>query len=320
MKFPLYCILVLMLSGCLSGEAPTQQWVMAQKGAYSAHLSKDGSHLLIGSIHHGGSYWQIDPLERLYNWNHESGKLTGIIASAISDNGLFASTSDHRKIVLWNTKTGEAFWLWESPADIRSMDLSNDGQFALLGLESYEAVLFDIKNGGIKSRMPHEGIVQTVDMTADRKVGISGGDDSLVQVWDLQSGSLLQRWQLKNQIKVVAISDDGVLGFAASHRGEAKIWNVQLGKEVANLEASSGYLISARFNSNGSQLLTGSSSGQVTLWDVKSATILTRWKLSPKDQWVSKNTMVLDVAFSGKGFKAVGANGVTYELQRKGSL
>lgn len=318
MKLALYVMTALMLSACFSGESPTQQWTMAQKGAYSAKLSKDGSHLLIGSIHHGGSYWQIDPLERLYNWNHESGKLTGIIASAISDNGLFASTSDHRKIVLWNTKTGEAFWLWESPADIRSMDLSNDGQFALLGLESYEAVLFDIKNGGIKSRLPHEGIVQTVDMTADRKVGISGGDDSLVQVWNLQSGSLLHRWQLKNQIKVVAISEGGELGFAASHRGECKIWDIRQGKEIANLTSSSGYFISARFNQDGSQLLTGSSGGQVTLWDVKTATALTRWKLSPKDQWVSKNTMVLDVAFSGEHFRAVGANGVTYQLERKG--
>ena len=53
--------------------------------------------------------------------------MTGVLASAISDNMQYAATAEHRKIVLWNAKTGEPFWLWEAPADIRDMDLSNDG-------------------------------------------------------------------------------------------------------------------------------------------------------------------------------------------------
>jgi WD40 repeat protein len=317
MKFLLVFIISLSLLACSNGTAPDKQWEMAVKGAYSASISRDGQSLLLGSIHHGGSFWQIEKFERLYNWNHEAGKMSGIVVSAISDNGLFASTSDHRKIALWNTKTGEAFWLWEAPADIQAMDLSNDGQFALLGLESYEAAMFDIQNGGVKFRMKHEGIVQTVDMSGDMSFAITGGDDSLVKVWNLQTGKELFSWRLLNQIKVVAISQDGRLGFASSYRGKSNIWDLTTGDLLVQLPKVEGHIQSARFNEDGTQLLTGTSSGFVDLWKVKSGLNMGRWKLAPRSGWVSKNTQVLDVAFSNGKFKAVGANGVTYQLSNK---
>ncbi len=318
MNFPFTIIMLLLLTACTDAMVPDKQWEMAVQGAYSATLSRDGENLLIGSIHHGGSYWQVDAFERLYNWNHEAEKMTGIVVSAISDNGLFASTSDHRKIALWNTKTGEAFWLWEAPADIRDMDLSNDGQYAMLGMENYEAALFDIKNGGVKFRMPHEGIVQTVDMSGDMSLAISGGDDSLVKVWDLQTGKQVFRWQLLNQIKVVAISQDGRIGFASSYRGKSNIWDLTTGELLVSLPKVEGHIQSARFNDDGRQLLTGTSSGFVYLWQVKEAQASGVWKLAARNDWVSKNTQVLDVAFSKDNYKAVGANGITYQLSKPG--
>ncbi|MFT7108540.1 MAG: WD40 repeat protein [Psychrobacter glaciei] len=315
MKYLSLIIIFYFLAACSSGDSPSNQWEMAVQGVYSASLSSDGKHVLIGSIHHGGSYWSVDDFERLYNWNHKADTMSGIVASSISDNGLYAATSDHRKIVLWNAKTGEAFWLWEAPADIRDMDLSNTGQYALLGLESYEAALFDIKNGGVKLRLAHEGIVQTVDMSADGKWAITGGDDSYVKVWDLQSGKEIRSWELNNQIRVVAISEDGALGFGASHRGETHIWDLVTGKIRSQIKATSGYFLAARFNVNYSELLTGNSSGKVQLWDTNTGELKRTWKISGRNDWATKNTQVIDVAFSTESYRAVGANGITYDLQ-----
>lgn len=315
MKLFFLIVFISLLTACSSGDSPVKQWEMAVQGVYSASLSKDGENILIGSVHHGGSYWDISKFERLYNWNHEANKMSGIVASSISDNGLYAATSDHRKIVLWNAKTGEAFWLWEAPADIRDMDLSNTGQYALLGLESYEAALFDIQNGGVKLRLSHEGIVQTVDMSADGQWAITGGDDSYVKVWDLSSGKEVRSWQLNNQIKVVAISEDGSLGFAASHRGDTLIWDLVTGKLRSEIKATAGYFLSARFNEAANLLLTGNSSGQVQLWNTKDGVLQRTWQLTGRNDWATKNTQVLDVAFKGKKYRAVGANGITFELE-----
>ena len=315
MKFLTSILALIFLVACSSGDSPTKQWEMAVQGVYSASLGKDGRHVLIGSVHHGGSYWDVGKFERLYNWNHEADKMSGIVASSISDNGLYAATSDHRKIVLWNAKTGEAFWLWEAPADIRDMDLSNTGQYALLGLESYEAAVFDIQNGGVKLRLAHEGIVQTVDMSSDNKWAITGGDDSYVKVWNLSTGKAIRSWPLNNQIKVVAINEDGSLGFGASHRGEVNIWDLVTGKIRTPIKATSGYFLSARFNESSKLLLTGNSSGMVQLWNTRNGELKRTWQLKGRNDWATKNTQVLDVAFMGKKYRAVAGNGIVFELE-----
>jgi len=305
----------LALTACSSGTPPDEQWEMAVQGVYSAALSEDANHAVIGSIHHGGSYWQVQPKERLYDWNHMADEKTGIVASAISDDGKYAVTCEHRKLVLWSTQTGEAFWLWEAPANIQAIDLDDQGSYALLGLDSYEAVLFDIRNGGVKRRLAHEGIVKAVDMTPDQKWAITGGDDSTVKVWDLQNGKLLNQWLLDNQIKTVAISHDGRYGFAASHRGITRIWDLQTGKTLADLPTISGHYRVARFNPNGQNLLTGTSAGQVQLWSVPKGDALARWAMPPRNAWVTKNTQVLDVAYQGNAIRAVGANGIVYHYK-----
>lgn len=314
MKVSLFIIITSLLMACSSGNSPTKQWEVASQGLYSGCLSSNAEHVLVGSIHHGSSYWQVNPAERLYDWNHKADSLTGVLSCALSDNDQYASTAEHRKIVLWSAQTGEAFWLWEAPANIKDMALNNTGQFALLGLDSYEAVLFDIQNGGVKLRMPHDGVVQTVSMSRDGRWAMTGSDGSEVKVWNLSTGKLIHSWQLNNQIKVVSIAQDGRLGLAASHRGDTLIWDLASGQEVAHLPLENGYYMSARFNDRATQLLTGSSSGQVILWDAQNAQKLKVWQLAPRTGWVNKVTQVLDVGFASQGYRAVGANGVTYQL------
>jgi len=308
-------IVILALSACSSGTPPEEQWELAVQGVYSASLSQSGKNALIGAIHHGGSFWQIAPLERLFDWNHEAEKKTGIIASAISDDGSHAATAEHRKIVLWSAKTGEAFWLWEAPANIQDMDLDEQGTMALLGLDSYEAALFDIRNGGVKRRLNHEGIVQAVDMTPDLRWAITGGDDSLVKVWDLLSGKTRHVWELNNQIKSVAISRDGRLGFASSHRGITRLWDLETGKILADFPKISGHYRVARFDRMAKNLVTGTSSGHVQLWSVPTGEKLKTWSMPPRNTWVTQNTQVLDVAFNGDAIRAIGANGIVYHYE-----
>ena len=310
-----YLIFALVISACTSGDPPEKQWELAVQGVYSATLSSNGQNALVGSIHHGGSFWQVQPKERLYDWNHEADKKTGVVSSAISDDGSHAATAEHRKIVLWSAKTGEAFWLWEAPANIQDMDLDEAGTMALLGLDSYEAALFDIRNGGVKKRLNHDGIVQAVDMTPDMKWAITGGDDSMVKVWDLQSGKVRHQWELNNQIKSVAISRDGLYGFASSHRGITRMWNLQTGAVLADFPKISGHYRAARFDRAGTKLLTGTSSGQIHLWSVPKGVKKRTWTMPPRNPWVTQNTQVLDVAFSGNAIRAVGANGIVYHYQ-----
>jgi WD40 repeat protein len=308
-------ILFFFLFACADGGSPEKIDEVAVQGIYSGCLSQDGKFALIGSIHHGGSYWQTEKIERLYDWNHKTGEKTGILFCGISGDQKFAATSDARQIALWNTQNGQAVWLWQSPADIRAMAINQQGNIALLGMNNYEAAVFDIQNGGVLRRLRHEGVVQAVAISADNQMAVTGGDDSLVRVWDLKSGKMLFEERLDNQIKAVAISENGQFIFASSYLGKSFVWDMQSKKVVSEIIKSSGHYITARFSSAADTLLTGTASGRVQLWKLPSGKELKRWEATPINPWSALKTQVLDVAFAGNYYRAIGANGRLYTFK-----
>lgn len=312
-SLPLF--LLLFLTACNDGKAPASVSEIAVQGIYSGCLSADGQYALIGSIHHGGSYWQTSKKERLYDWNHKSGEKTGILFCAISADQKFAATSDARQIALWNTQNGQAIWLWEAPAEIRAMAVNQQGNIALLGMNNYEAAVFDIQNGGVLRKLRHEGVVQAVAISHDSQLAVTGGDDSLMRVWELRSGKMLFEQRLDNQVKAVAISPDNKQVFASSYLGKSYVWDVASQKIISEIVKSSGHYISARFSANSSQLLTGTASGLIQLWDLPGGKEKMRWQATPLNPWSAIKTQVLDVAFGKADYWAIGANGRLYQFQ-----
>lgn len=297
LPFIFFCL----LCACSDGKAPDKISEVAVQGIYSGCLSEDGQYALIGSIHHGGSYWQTSKKERLYDWNHKSAEKTGILFCAISGDQKFAATSDARQIALWNTANGQAVWLWEAPAEIRAMALNQAGNIALLGMNNYEAAVFDIQNGGVLRKLRHEGVVQAVAISRDSQLAVTGGDDSLMRVWELRSGKMLFEERLDNQIKAVAISPDNKLIFASSYLGKSYVWDAASHKMLSEIMKSSGHYISARFSADGRRLLTGTASGLIQLWDLPGGTEKMRWQATAVNPWSALKTQVLDVAFASDG-------------------
>ena len=304
----------LVLFGCDDAKAPQKIEEVAVQGSYSVRFSDDGGDALVGSLHHGGSLWSVDPLERRYDWNHQAEGYSNILTSAFSPDGKFVATADNRTIVLWDKTTGEAVWFWNAPGDIEDIALTADGNLALLAMQDYTATLFDIKNGGIRQRLSHDGIVYDVSIASDGILAASGSDDSSAKIWNLQSGKLLNTLEHKNQVRTVQLSHDGRLLFTSEFGGSGKIWDAQSATLLTEITPIRGHYSAARFVNNGSQLLTGSSSGKIELWDVNTGQRQNVWRAEPRDKWVSNNVQVEDVARSGSGWLAAGSNGLLYRL------
>lgn len=305
----------LLLSACDDAKAPQKIEEVAVQGAYSIRFSDDGGNAMVGSLHHGGSLWSVSPLERRYDWNHQAEGYSNILASAFSPDGNYIATADNRTIVLWQKDTGEAVWFWNAPGDIEDIALTTNGDLALLAMQDYTATLFDIKNGGIRQRLPHDGIVYDVSIAQDGVIAASASDDSSAKIWNLQSGKLLKTLAHKNQVRTVQLSANGRLLFTSELGGSGKIWDVSSGKMLKEITSIRGHYSAARFVSSASQLITGSSSGKIELWDVKSGQRKNVWRAEPRDTWVSNNVQVEDVARSGRGWIAAGSNGLLYHLK-----
>lgn len=318
LRLLLVVLTALTTSACFpTGKAPEQTIEVARQAIYSGQFSQDGQWLLVGSYYHGGNLWSTSPVNRHFDWNHQTDGTTGIIGSAFSADGRYAATNDNRTIVLWDMKSGEAKGFWTAPGVIESMQLTSDGRYAMLGLEDNSATLFDIQNGGIRARYPHSDIVYSVAMSRDALQLVTGCADGLVQVWKSGQTDPLIKVQQDNPVRTVAMTRDGRLIFASALGKPGRIMEAGSGRVIAELPPLRGYYTAARFSDNGDQLLTGSSSGQVQLWETNSGTVVAEWYSKGFSLFANTRTQVEDVAFARDGgVLAITSNGQLHFMKR----
>lgn len=302
------------LIACDTAVQPNNHYEVASQGVYSLRISHSGHAAFVGSLHHGGSYWTLNPPERHFDWNHISEEYSNLTNAAFSPEDAFVASADNRTIVLWEVATGAAIWFWNAPGDIEDIALTSGGQLALLAMQDYTATLFDIRNGGIRQRLPHDGIVYDVSLSRDGLIGASASDDLTAVIWNLNDGSPIVTLQHNNQVKTAELSGSGRLLFTSALREPGRLWNAATGALLFELPSVRGHYTSARFNEMERQLLTGNTSGQIQLWDVQTGSELGRWRATPGDKWVGNNVTIEDVGFSDQGIIAAAANGRVYHI------
>jgi len=321
-KLAVTAILTFLLTACSSAESPFDWQNYATLGLYSAAISQDGRYAVIGAQEEGGSLWEIETGERLYDWNHRKGDRSLIAKTAFSPEGEFAVTANQQDLVLWHTSTGKPEWFWSSPGEILAIDLTSRGSYALVGLANHTAVFFDIVNGGIKRTFRHGGRVRSVAISKDGSTAITGSDDFIARIWDIQSGQLLHQLELENIIDSVALSDDGSLAFSASSLDRGVVWDAQTGAVLSYISGDESFTkkrisyLSARFSNDSSELLTGNSAGSVQLWDPLNGEMREHWQAHKKNAYGPNSVSVLAVSFSKSGlYLALGSNGVLNEFE-----
>ncbi len=315
----------LLLTGCGSSvdSASESLDLTEQGGAYSADLSPGGHHALVGAVSHGGSLWDLSQRARLYDWNHHPRTFSVLAAVDFSPEGRYALTANPQDLVLWNVETGAAEGFWSSPGEILDAELSAQGNYALLGLGNFEAVYFDIRQGGVRTSLRHPARVRSVALSSDERLALTGADDRIARLWDLETATELQRVELGNTVDTVALSPNGRLAFSSGSLDQAVVWQTDTGEVIFTLSGKESLFprrlsyLSARFSANSNQLLTGRADGTVELWDLNQPQLLRRWKLDKRAAYGPTSTGAIAVEFGpdGRSWLAVGSNGMVNWLQ-----
>lgn len=274
-------------------EGPSSTLPLAKQGFLSADISNDGDYAVIGSIHHGGSFWDIKKKERLFNWNHESGKMSSLRAVAISKDGQRAVTCEEDTLVLWNTKTGEYKQFWQADDRILTIALNDKGTRALMGLRNGTVSYFDLDRGNAIYNFKHLAEVRSVGLSKDGLTGISASDDRTVKVFDLKQGKEIQTKTLNNQIKTVAISPSGTKAFATAQREDSIVWEVGSEKILYKKNNRVTNYTSAVFSENEKFLSLGTFSGMVVRIDIKSGKEVNKWQAEPRQAYGSASSKAI---------------------------
>ncbi len=297
---PFLIIFLSVLAGC-GGKGPESEAELAVQGFLSGALSADGRYAAVGSIHHGGSLWDVVKKERLFNWNHAAGEMSSIRAISFSGDGKLAATTVEDTIVLWEVVTGKSIAFWKAPARVLAIKLSQDGRYAVLGMNNNNAMYFDMKAGSRVFTFPHQAEVRSVDLSGDGALGITGADDLTAKVWDLKTGEQVHQFTHQNQIKTVAISNKGKYGFTTSQREDSIIWDLKTGEPVLTLPNRYTNFTMARFSDDESKLLLGSFQGVLTVLSVSTGNVESTWQAKPRKAYGGASSKaVVSAVFSAK--------------------
>ena len=300
-------LLFVSLLGC--SDAPTQSWRYTQQGAFSGAINSDGTRVLVGSIHHGGSLWDTRKNARLFDWNHRANEYSQLLTSTISSDDAYALTADNKTIVLWDTQSGESLGFWTAPGNIYDMALMANGEYALLGMDDFTAVIFNAKFGGIVHTLQHAGPVSTVAVSSAAKVVMTGSQDLSARLWDARNGKQLQRFEHQNQVNKVALSLDGSLAMSVAYREKINIWDTQTGKLKLAVGNDKYTYSAARFSDDNRYLIVGTTARLVLLYDLSTGKEVNRWKMPLGEFQMYASSMVLDVLKVGKNAFALLSDG-----------
>lgn len=313
----------LMLSGCSDLTPPEQTWPLAAKGHYDAALSDDGGLAIVASINHGGSLWQLPQHERVYNWNHKADTFSLLDHVAISGDGRFGATAEQGKLTLWDATSGKSLNFWALPADIRSLDISSDGQFLLAGLDNGSAVLISTTQGKGVRTFSTDDQVTSVSLSADNTLAMAGTRLGSVYLWNTSDGETRGQWGHDNQVSSTAISADNRFAFSGAQAGSGLVIDLTSGQLAMNIDINRGGEIAAAtytaaaFSQSQNLMVTGTSTGKLKLWDLSAKKEITGWVATKRDAWKPSGVSIQDVAFvGGNKLRAVASNGLAYEFAR----
>jgi len=319
-KAILVSFISLVLQSCSFTDEPFGLFSTSVQGIFSAAYSTDGTHVLTGSLQHGGSLWDAKNAERLFNWNHQASLSSQISAAAFSPEGDFALTCDGSALVLWDVGNGEALRFFNVTSEVLHVALSPSARTALLGLANDNAVLFDVQRGGIIQELKRSHSILSMALSANGTFALFGQDNRQAKFWKLQAMKLINEIETKGRLQTVELPDHGEFALLTVQHVDAVVWNMHNDTLHSKLNYSNRFFpsfssfVTARFSKDGTQLLTGNTTGAIERWSSADGERLNRWITSVGSGIRPRIFPVVTVALNdqSKYVSAITSDGTSY--------
>ncbi|WP_076540728.1 WD40 repeat domain-containing protein [Shewanella sp. UCD-KL21] len=264
----IFCICLLI--GC--HPSATHVFRVTDDASYSASLSEDGQYALVSTASNGVLLWDLKASQLKYHWQHgnsASESDNSVFATAISANAHYAATLSNSSLVIWNIHSGGAVGWWSLPVSAQSVAIANNAQ-TLVGLIDGSVMSLAPEQSLIKF-LGHQERVSSVSISADGQRALTGSNDGTAILWQAQTGQPIQQWQLESRLSKVQLNQRGSLSFVSDIKGHGYIYHNDTGTQQAQLAINRRQMTfsSARFIQQDKQLITGSPSKEIILWDTK---------------------------------------------------
>ncbi len=306
LKFLITIALTCFLSACDQTPKPEKTFSLAND-LFSAKLSEN--YALLGTMEGFAELWDIKGKPSLiHKWKHTD-ENNGVIANDISPSEEFAITAEKNSIAWWRISDGTLLSVW-SLADIKTVNISPDGQFALIGLPD-KAIYLALQYGKTLYAFAHDDKVSTVDISDSGKYALTGSDDQTAKLWDLSTGELKYTWQHHNKLSIVALSKNDKYALTNAALSQTRLWKISNGKIHKEIGPRLITLSAAEFSKNNKHLLTGHTTQRIDLWKLNSGKLIKFWRPKKEANWRPTAATILSLNFTAndKKFYSIASNG-----------
>lgn len=295
---------ITLLNGCWFSKQDSQRWDVAVQGATSSALSRDGRFALIYSEQDHLLLWDLQANQQLRALGQLDPQGSIITHIRFADNQRYAITAGQQHFATWDLTWDRAQGLWSiSDGIILAVDISANGEQALLGLSNGKAIAVNLVTGRRLEFLAHQEKVTTVALSANGRYALTGGNDRNAYFWDTQNGQVIHQFAHQQRINKVALQRDGLFAFSSDIGNRAVIWDLTTGQQKSQLHSWARQLVfsSVRFSDDGHYLLTGMASSRVNIWDTDNGDSLSQFDVEPLKDARPPRAVVYDATFDKQG-------------------
>lgn len=218
----------------------------------------------------------------IFVWNTESAALTfrlqghkkKITFTDVSSQGIIASSSDDKKLIIWDLPKGLMIKTLDAHSDaVTGVCFSGDGTKLVSGSKDGTVILWDGNTGAlIKSMIDTDkksGAIQRVTISPDGRFVYAANSNGKIAVWNTASGLKINELTIrKGEVLDMEQSPDGrYIGISIDNNG-FQVLNAETGATVFQSEKLKDKVYSLAFSPDGRFMINCDFSDKLYQWDV----------------------------------------------------
>lgn len=279
---------------------------------FATAIANDDSHALLAGKN-TFSLWQMDNGHNLGYWSIKPSKVVYDVKQvdgSYQQSDLYEVVEEHN-CTDPDTDIGETCVF---TADIRAVDVSNQGKHILLGKSDGKVVHIRMSDGRRVEFLGHQqtlidsnsgetyhlnNAINSVAISPNGLYALSGSSDQSAYLWDTKSGQVIYKFQHQARVVMVALDPKGRYAFTSDSKKSAIIWDLTTGKKISQLDITGRQQIftTAKFSQQGDMLITGSPNQKLSLWRVSNGQKIQEWLVTPRKNSRPASAVVYSASF-----------------------
>lgn len=230
-------------------------------------FSPDSKYCLTGGKDKTIRLWEIDSGELLAVLEGHTGVIWNVVFSP-DGKSIYTSSADFT-IRIWDFPQGTLLNTYKLSDSVRTIALSPDDHYLLVGSFAWSALLIDTSSWTILYKLDlHRSTITSAAFSPDNRFVVTGSWDNTARIWEVPNGQPLQVLEgHKNWVNAVSFSMDGKLILTGSKDQTLRLWEASSAHLVGVLEGHTEEVTGIAFSGDSRFIVSSSEDKTARIWD-----------------------------------------------------